>query len=472
LRAGVGKVRITPPAGIPLLGHLYRVSEGIHDDLWAKVLAIEDDRVAAVVALDLCWPMPEGDYVKIRDAIERSTGIKGENVMVSCTHTHSGPAFEARPEFGIPLKRQRELIEPWVEELPDRIAEAAEAAMENMRETKVSYGKTVMTGISYNRRKKIPEGVASLINVGASHRYYYGDTSEMPRSIMEQYIHWGMPPEKAEEYAPLGIPDGPIDPDLSVLCFEDVAVLINFACHAVACSPPVPNLISAGFPGFAAEFVEQATGLLCLYTAGTGGDIRPYRSKPRGFEEAERIGLVLASGVLKALGERKPVENPSLKVVSEFVEVPLREYPPRDEAERLLKEMQTQFERARREGRYRDAKRLLDRINALDFALGFGGWIDQKGKVKLELQAISLGDVVLLSIPNEVNVSIGLELKEKSWTDKLLILTLTNGCYMYLLRKEEYEEGGYEEAACRLAPGSGEMVIEAALKLLERMRED
>jgi len=477
MRAGIGKVRITPPVGIPLLGHGFRVSEGIHDDLWAKVLVLEKDgTTAAIVALDLCWPMPEDNYVKIREAIATATGMKAQNVMVSCTHCHAGPTFEPHPSYPMPIRRQRELIEPWVEALPKRIAEAAEVALSNIGEANVRFGKTLMTGISYNRRKRIAEGVASLIDITSAHEFYFADTSDMPWTIRRQYVYWGMSPEQAEEYAPLGIPDGPIDPDLSVLCIDDesgkpIAILTNFACHAVATSPPVPNLISADFPGFMANLVEQATGAVCLFTAGTGGDIRPYRSTPRGFEESERIGFVLATGALKALKEAQPIEDGQLKVKSEFVEVQLREYPPLEEAQGLVAEKRKRFEQAKAEGRYSDAKRLLDEINTLDFAIGFYGFLGQKGTVTLELQAISIGDVILLSLPNEVNVSIGLQLKDNSWTDKLVLVTLANGCYMYLLKREEYGEGGYEEAACRLAPGSGEKVIDAATKLIGRMRE-
>jgi len=475
MRSGVGKVRITPPVGVPILGHLFRISEGIHDDLWAKVMVMEDDEPMAIVGLDLAWPMPEGDYVKIREAIEKTTGIKGERVMVTCTHCHSGPAFQPHPGFPMPLKRQEELIKPWVEELPRRVTEAAEKALSDLRDVSaVRFGKVPITGLTYNRRKRIPEGVASLINVQVKEsRYYYGDASEIPHSLRQQYLHWGMPKEQAEELPP-SIPDGPIDPDLSVLCFEGdggkpIAIFTNFACHAVATAPPVPDLISAGFPGVMTDLVEEATGGLCIFTPGASGDIRPYRSKPKGFEEVKRIGLALAAGVLQALREARPVEGPRVKVMSDFVEVALREYPPRDEIKRMLSELEEQFQHARSEGRYAEAKRLLDRINMLDYPVRYMDWVDQKGTVKLEIQAISVGDVVLLSIPNEVNVSIGLELKGKAQTDKLVLLTLANGCYMYLLKEEEYEEGGYEEAACRLAPGSGEKVMDAALKLVERI---
>lgn len=475
MKVGAATIRITPSVGIPILGHCCRISEGVHDDLWAKVIVIESNgEAAAIVGLDLAWPMPEGDYVKIRDAIESSTGIKGERVMVTCTHCHSGPAFQPHPSFPLPLKRQRELIDPWVKELPRRVAEATSDAASKLKDAILRFGKVEITGLTYNRRKRIPEGVASLINVEAKEsRYYFGDTSEIPHSLRQQYMYWGMPRERAEELPP-SLPDGPIDPDLSVLCFEDkegspIAILTNFACHAVATAPPVPPLISAGFPGVMCGLVQEATDGVCIFTPGASGNIRPYRSKPRGFEEVERIGLVLATATLKALGKARSIERDQINVASQLVEVAFREYPPREEIEREIRRLEEQFNRAKSEGRYAKAKQLLERINILHYPCAYIDWVNQKGTVKLELQAIRMGDVIFLGIPNEVNVSIGLELKEKAPADKLVLSTLTNGCYMYLLKREEYEEGGYEAAACRLAPGSGEKVIEAALKLMERM---
>lgn len=473
MKVGVGKVRITPPVGIPILGHCCRISEGVHDDLWGKVVVIESGgEPVAIVGLDLAWPMPEGDYVSIRDAIENCTGIKGKRVMVSCTHCHSGPAFRPHHSFPMSLKRQKALIDPWVEELPRRIGEATSKAVSQLREAVLRFGKVGITGLTYNRRKHIPEGIASLINIEVKeNRYYFGDTSEMPYSLKQQYTYWGMPKERAEELPP-SLPEGPIDPDLSVLCFEDserrpIAILTNFACHAVATAPPVPALISAGFPGVMCDFVEQVTGGVCIFTPGPSGDIRPYRSKPRGFEEVERIGLVLATATLDGLKRAQPIEEDRINIASELVEVAFREYPPRERIEREIHELEKQFERAKAEGKYAEAKQVLDRINVLHYPITYFDWVNQKGTVNLEIQAIRMGDVILLGIPNEVNVSIGLELKRRAPTDKLIITTLTNGCYMYLLKREEYEEGGYEAAACRLAPGAGEKVTEAALKLME-----
>ena len=60
------------------------------------------------------------------------------------------------------------------------------------------------------------------------------------------------------------------------------------------------------------------------------------------------------------------------------------------------------------------------------------------------LQAIRIGDLAVCSIPFEVFVEIGLELKEKSPFAKTFTASLTNGSYGYLPTLEQHALGGYE----------------------------
>ena len=142
-----------------------------------------------------------------------------------------------------------------------------------------------------------------------------------------------------------------------------------------------------------------------------------------------------------------------------------------------MEEKKKLLEKTRAQGKFLESKKLYEEIDQLHIPLllgrqvGYTQWIDQKGNASLELQVISIGDVILLSMPNEVNVSLGLEIKNASWTKKLILATLANGCWMYLLKKEEYDEGSYELAACRLVRGSGEQVVDTSLALIERMKK-
>jgi hypothetical protein len=93
VRAAAAKVDITPPVGVPLDGNVRdKNSQGIHDNLFAKALVFTDgEETVAIVACDLVGLSPEL-VGRARQLIEEGSGIKGENVLLNATHTHSGPA--------------------------------------------------------------------------------------------------------------------------------------------------------------------------------------------------------------------------------------------------------------------------------------------------------------------------------------------------------------------------------------------
>src|SRR5262249_28835471 len=89
LRIGRAAVSITPPAGIPMAGYYsVRLAEGTHDELYAKAIVLDvDGSKGALVACDVVALEAE-QIAAARGAIEKLTGIRGENVLISATHSH------------------------------------------------------------------------------------------------------------------------------------------------------------------------------------------------------------------------------------------------------------------------------------------------------------------------------------------------------------------------------------------------
>jgi len=84
---------ITPKLGAHMAGYFSdRLADDVHDELHAKAIVLENEETAlAVVVLDLIVILKEdADILKAR-ASELS-GIPVENIFVSATHTHTGPA--------------------------------------------------------------------------------------------------------------------------------------------------------------------------------------------------------------------------------------------------------------------------------------------------------------------------------------------------------------------------------------------
>jgi neutral ceramidase len=93
LRAGAGRADITPPTGYYLMGWVRSDAraEGQLTRLFARALVIQKGaRKVALVAADLAY-VPAGLVADVAERL-RDRGFGRDNIVVSASHTHSGPA--------------------------------------------------------------------------------------------------------------------------------------------------------------------------------------------------------------------------------------------------------------------------------------------------------------------------------------------------------------------------------------------
>ncbi|MEZ5386109.1 MAG: hypothetical protein R3F13_11405, partial [Prosthecobacter sp.] len=100
LRAGAAAVDITPtqfPMNMPG-GFSANMAEKAHDPFHSRALVLDDGGTAlAMVVVDNLGAGPEVLNEAKALAAER-TGMKPENMLISSTHTHSGPSVNPRSE--------------------------------------------------------------------------------------------------------------------------------------------------------------------------------------------------------------------------------------------------------------------------------------------------------------------------------------------------------------------------------------
>src|SRR4051812_28776071 len=101
LEAGVGRSDVTPPTGFPTMGYVRSdaIARGQHTRLFARAIVLRSgDRKLALVATDLGFT--PGGLVSEVAARLASRGFSERDLVISASHTHSGPAgladFEAR----------------------------------------------------------------------------------------------------------------------------------------------------------------------------------------------------------------------------------------------------------------------------------------------------------------------------------------------------------------------------------------
>jgi hypothetical protein len=91
--------------------------------------------------------------------------------------------------------------------------------------------------------------------------------------------------------------------------------------------------------------------------------------------------------------------------------------------------------------------------------------------LRAEVQVISFSDdLAIVSLPGEIFVELGLALKKASPFKHTLIAELANGSIGYVPNREAYPQGNYEIVSARGEAGSGEKLIETALKLLNEVK--
>ena len=98
IKVGVAETIITPPnpIGVKMAGYDRGVntSTGVHDDLYARSLVVEgEDGTSSAMITVAVVNMSEPVMDQIRTGVNKETGIPFKNVIVSSTHTHSGPVM-------------------------------------------------------------------------------------------------------------------------------------------------------------------------------------------------------------------------------------------------------------------------------------------------------------------------------------------------------------------------------------------
>ena len=427
---------ITPPPGIPMAGYYSeRGARGIHDDLFAKAIVIErGDTRAALVALDLI-AAPRNLVEDARSEIGRICHVPGANVMISATHSHTGPVVDTKNRFG----GQSDLVKNYRASLPARIAEAVRQAEARLAPATLSVAHGRESSIAFNRRFHMKDG-----SVG-----------------------WN--PGKGN---PLILkPAGTIDPDVPVLYFETadrkpVATYVNYAVHLDNIGQP---LISADMPATLSHCLADWKGpeMVTLFTAGCCGDVNHidvhWKEAQSGFANPARMGVILAGEVLRTWPRLSSIDASPLRIKSTIVSLPLADLKDGD----VDKARATVTRLSDEPSKPPPFMELVHAFKVLDVAA-------QNGKPhEVEVQVIALGkEVAWVSLPGEVFTELGLAIKQDSPFPNTVIAELANGLLGYIPSRRAYAQGNYEVVSARCAEGSGERLVDAALKILKDLHAD
>ena len=288
LTAGAASLEVQLPAGAPLAGYggfprrawipdflgrlpnsfWFNPSSGVHDPLRVRALALESGGLRVLwLSVDLVGVDP----TMVAEVRSRLADPGGEppTLIVSASHTHSGPGAYADSAFWGFLAADRE--SPAVRKaILDGMERAAREAERRGAPARLSWGKTTVTGVATSRL------------------------------------------------------DQPLDPELGLLKVmgadgRPVALVWNYAVHGTALGR-VNSLLSGDLMAAASARLERETGAPVLFVNGAAGDVSP---KERGWPGVESAGAALASAALVAWRALPPGRDLTLNVVQSQVSLPV-----------------------------------------------------------------------------------------------------------------------------------------------------
>jgi len=242
-RAAVVKINITPDQPKQLLGYGARVSTGVQDSIYHRIVVLDDGLTQFfLVSTEICLMSPS-EYDHVASMLQKKLGIQPVNFWWTVTHTHSAP------EIGVPG-----LAEVF---LGDRYKHAVDTAYTAFVE------KTLIDGIEQARRKLEP----ARLGVGWGH-----SQANINRRAVD-----------IDGKASLGLnPDGPVDRRLGLIRLEKldktpIALLINYPIHGTVLGQQ-NVMISGDVTGVVSDYIEQQTGVPALFINGAAGNLAPIYS--------------------------------------------------------------------------------------------------------------------------------------------------------------------------------------------------
>jgi neutral ceramidase len=409
---------ITPRPGEELSGFLYRLqpSTGIHDPLYASAMYLEHESGR------LLWL--HADLIGLRDSFVQSfrtwalnqLGIEPHQLVISTTHTHSGPATVGLVGCG-------QLDVDYLTRLRDHL-----------------------------------ERLAMVATAQAE-----------PVTMVQAEGHCDLAIDRRR------MPSAHVDPRVGIVGFQRrdgsfAALLVNYAMHNVAMGHE-NRCVSGDIAGLAAATLRESMpgSPLVIMTAGAAANVNPPRTGVD-FGQARAWADELALAVRKAIAGSgpDPVSIDLIRSARTTLQLPLVEADAawcRFAAKRALAGLAGQ--KTAQAQSYRDAvgrwrMMIEERIAA--------GTIPRS--VPVELQHVRLGSTHLLCVNAEIFSRLADDLRSATG-QRLYVVGYANGLIGYVPTDAAFDEGGYEVESAYIfygglpvRRGGFEMIRDQAIQML------
>jgi hypothetical protein len=385
---------------------------------------LEDDAGERVLllTLDLAALSQEVSEAITHKAAE-AVGLADEHVLVSCTHTHSGPAVVRLEGWGA--------MEPsYVGTIPGRCVQAALAAAEALRPVRVGSAHGTVRAVGLNRVRD----------------------------------------------------DGPVDPGLHVLRLDNMegepqVVLFSHGCHPVTIDRQTAagTAISADWPGQVARRLGEEGFGEAIFRLGACGDINPVVALHEFcFEGMELTAEAVTQALLVLLGSIETSPRLRLRIARRMISLPLQPLTEQVIAA-TLDEVRPR----------RDAPPVTE-VGSEDAAWKrfYTAWAHrmrvglaaQPDRVSVPIAALLLNDDAWLHLPGEIFTELSTRILAESPFPATVVTTLAYHFIGYIPDHADFASGGYAATLVPhivgmppYSPGVGAVLVDEAIELLRAL---
>ncbi len=388
-KAGLARTTITPSENMWMAGYGFRTkpSEGTEQELWGKALALEDAKgnKSLFITTDILGFSKEVSD-NVRKYLQEKHGLSKAQVILSSSHTHSGPVLSNALVDIYPLTAGEDAkIVRYTAFFEKEIIKISEQALKALKPARIETG-TGVTRFAVNRRNNEEVKVTELFELNG-------------------------PSDYSVPVLKVSTPDNTI-----------AAILFGYACHSTVLNE---YKWSGDYPGYAqAELEKQYPGATAMFFLGSAGDQNPIPR--RGATRARQYGKDLANAVTRVLEEPMRTLSPTLSVAYDEIDLKFTPAPSKEQLETLVRE-KTGYEK-------RWAARMLEKAKKNErFMTSY----------PYPVQVWMIGDQPVFSLGGEVTIEYTVKLKQM-FGNEVFVAAYTNDVMGYIPSLKVLREGRYE----------------------------
>ena len=454
LLVGLAEADITPPVGFPMAGYYHeRLADGQRDPLQAKAVVLRQGNVSAAFVVADLTGVARDLYKQVVQQASAATGISEQHIVLSATHSHTAPDYSGQLYSHLKKAADDRDANSYSQKLIDGCVSALVTANSAAQPASIVAGRGQQkVPVAFNRRFVMKDGSVKTWQSYTS--------SDVLRAA------------------------GPIDPEVGLLAFKSadgektVGVVSNFALHLDTVGG---TQWSGDYPYYIEQSLRKRFGekMTSVFGLGCCGDINHSNPNAKERNKTDFIGNAIADTINAALPDLKPVKETRLQVRSTTVNLPMPEVTQHElsRAEELIPiaraggkvaffDLVSAYKAVVQDQLQNKTPR-TDCETLLSWGLSHE-WRGIGKTLPVDVTTITIGrDVAIVFLPGEVFVELGLAIKQASPYSTTMIFELSN-CVetMYIPTRAAYAGGSYEVTNSAVEPGSGEMLVEAALTLL------